>query len=400
MSTDFIGGNFIESVGQTAAGVLDRLADLVVGEASSLRDGTEHAGVELPRDLYAHREAQTEWWYYTGHLRTDSGRRLGFELVFFKRRTDLDRFGVVPLRLLANPLYLAHFAVTDETRGLFRYEHRKSANGIFDPPALTSARRYFLRLGDDWTVREAHGLHLLHATLGGDLVFEAALKPSKPAVLNGREQRGVSFKDHGEASRYFSYTRMAADGHVTWHGRTEHFTGEAWMDREFGTWQTKDGQRGWDWFSLQLSNGADLMVYHIRGRDERPSPFSSGTYVEPSGASHHLTREDFQLEATARWLSPHTGATYPSGWRLRVPRFGVDVEITPVLKDQELDTRGTTMIVYWEGACSVAGRHGGDDITGRAYAELVGYDRSHETPSLTTFLFGESLDRRWRSIFG
>src|ERR1044072_5516974 len=127
--------NLIDTVGETAASVLDGLAEAVLGPASSLRDGTEHAGVELPRDLYAHAGAQTEWWYYTGHLRTDTGRRLGFELVFFKRRTDLDRFGVVPLRLIGNPLYLAHFALTDESRHGFRYEHRKSANGLFDPAA-------------------------------------------------------------------------------------------------------------------------------------------------------------------------------------------------------------------------------------------------------------------------
>ena len=200
--------NLIDTVGETAASVLDGLAEAVLGPASTLRDGTEHAGVELPRDLYAHACAQTEWWYYTGHLQTDSGRRFGFELVFFKRRTDLDRFGVVPLRLIGNPLYLAHFALTDESRHDFSYEHRKSANGLFDPAARTDARRLFLRLGD-WTVREAHGLHLLRATLdGGATLFEAALRPSKPAALNGREGAGVSFKDHGEASRYFSYTRM------------------------------------------------------------------------------------------------------------------------------------------------------------------------------------------------
>jgi predicted secreted hydrolase len=394
MSTDFIG-----PLEQLASSALDNLADAIVGPASTLRDGTEHAGVELPRDLYAHRDAQTEWWYYTGHMRTDGGRRFGFELVFFKRRTDLDRFGVVPLRLLANPLYLAHFAVTDESRSEFRYAHRKSANGPFDEPALTSARRYLLRLGD-WTVREAHGLHLLRATLGRDLVFEAALKPAKPAALNGREGVGVSFKDAGEASRYFSYTRMEAEGDITWRGETEHFTGSAWMDREFGTWRTTDNQKGWDWFSVQLSTGAEVMVYHLRDARGRPSPFSSGTFVDGEGKATHLSRDDFSLEPTDHWTSPHTGATYPSGWRLGVPRFGLDLSVTPVLKDQELDTRGTTMIVYWEGACAVAGRHGDADAEGRAYVELVGYDRSHESPSITTFLFGSALDRRWRSVFG
>jgi predicted secreted hydrolase len=391
--------NLIENIEQAAASVLDGLADVVAGPPSTLRDGTEHACVELPRDLYAHACAQTEWWYYTGHVQTDSGRSFGFELVFFKRRTDLDRFGVVPLRLIGNPLYLAHFAVTDESRGQFRYEHRKSANGLFDPPARADSRRLYLRLGD-WSVREAHGLHLLRATLGDDLVFEAALKPAKPAALNGREGHGVNFKDHGEASRYFSYTRMSAEGDVTWRGVTERFRGAAWMDREFGTWATTKGQKGWDWFSLQLDDDTELMVYHIRDAAGRPSSFSSGTFIDAEGKATHLSREDFELEPTERWLSPHTGADYPSGWRLRVPRFSLDVTVTPVLKDQELDTRGTTMIVYWEGACAVEGRRGDTPVEGRAYVELVGYDRSHESPSLTSFLFGGALDRRWRSIFG
>jgi predicted secreted hydrolase len=391
--------NFVEPLEQLATDLLDNLADALVGKASTLRDGTEHAGVELPRDLYAHAEAQTEWWYYTGHMRTASGRRFGFELVFFKRRTDLDRFGIVPLRLIANPLYLAHFAITDETRARFRYEHRKSANNPFDLPSEMSARAFYLKLGD-WTVREAHGLHHLRATLGDDLIFEVALRPLKPAALNGHAGVGVSFKDHGEASRYFSFTRMEAEGHITWHGETERATGAAWMDREFGTWRTTDKQKGWDWFSLQLSTGAELMVYHIRDAAGAPSEFSSGTFVDAEGRATHLSRADFVLEPLAHWKSPHTNATYPIRWRLRVARFGIEVEVTPVLQDQELDTRGTTMIIYWEGACTVRGRHGDAETEGRAYVELVGYDRSHEQPSITTFLFGGALDRRWRSIFG
>lgn len=391
--------NFIEPLEQFAAGVLEQIAYVVAGPASTLRDGTEHRGVELPRDLYAHEGSQTEWWYYTGHMETAGGRRFGFELVFFKRRTDLDRFGVVPLRLIANPLYLAHFAITDESRSQFRYEHLKSTGGIFDLPARASEEKYYLRLGN-WSVREAEGAHILRATLGDDLIFEAKLRSEKPPVLNGHEQRGVSFKDEGEASRYFSFTRFRAEGRITWHGRTEDFTGSAWMDREFGTWRTTENQKGWDWFSLQLSTGVEVMVYHIRDAEGRPSAFSSGTYVDASGAWTHLSHQDFILETNGYWRSPHTDAVYPSGWRLRIPRYGVDVKVVPVMQDQELDTRGTTMIVYWEGACRVEGRHGNEQAEGRAYVELVGYDRSHEQPSLSAFLFGNSLERQWRSIFG
>jgi predicted secreted hydrolase len=404
--------NFVESFGQMASSFLDGLANVVAGEASTLRDGTEHRAVELPRDLWAHKEAQTEWWYYTGHMQTNGGRAFAFELVFFKRRTDLDRFGVVPLRLIANPLYLAHFAITDESRERFRYAHRKSAGGALDLPAKASEQQHYLRLGD-WTVREAHGAHLLRATLGSDLIFEVALKSAKPAALNGhagvgvsfKDENGhagvgVSFKDEGEASRYFSFTRMEAEGDITWHGATEHCKGSAWMDREFGTWRTTEKQKGWDWFSIQLATGAELMVYHLRDSRNRPSAFSSGTFVDASGKSFHLAREDFELEATGYWQSPHTHAVYPSGWIVRVPRFGVEVAVKPVMKDQELDTRGTTMIVYWEGACAVEGRHNGRATKGRAFVELVGYDRSHEQPSLSAFLFGGALDRGWRSIFG
>jgi predicted secreted hydrolase len=320
-------------------------------------------------------------------------------MVFFKRRTDLDRFGIIPLRLIANPLYLAHFAITDESRASFRYEHRKSTGGAFDLPAAASAERYALRLGN-WTIREAQGAHVLHATLGDDLVFEARLANTKPHVLNGHEGVGVNFKDEGEASRYFSLTRMEAEGLMTWHGETEHFKGSAWMDREFGTWRTTGNQKGWDWFSIQLETGAEVMVYHLRNARGEPTPFSSGTFVAADGKWTHLAHADFQLAPLSYWTSPHTGAKYPSGWRLRVPRFDVELTVAPVIKDQELDTRGTTMIVYWEGACLVEGRQAGRDTRGRAYVELVGYDRSHEQPSLSAFLFGGALERQWRSIFG
>jgi predicted secreted hydrolase len=391
--------NLFKTVEKVTAGILDRLANAVAGPASTLRDGTEHHVVQFPKDLYAHDSVQTEWWYYTGHLQTVGGTSFGFELVFFKRRTDLDRFGVVPLRLLANPLYLAHFAITDERRGSFRYAHRKSARGLFDLPARMATDRYFLKLGN-WTVREVDGAHLLRATLGADLIFEARLTSTKSPVLNGRESSGVSFKDEGEASRYFSFTRMKAEGAITWHGKTERFVGSAWMDREFGTWHSKENIKGWDWFSLQLTNGTDVIVYHIRGANGDPTQFSNGTYVDPDGTGTHLVKDNFTITVLDQWTSPKTGCTYPIKWRIQIPRFGLDLLVTPVIKDQELDTRGTTMIVYWEGACTVRGRHGNESVEGRAYAELVGYDRSHDSPSIGTFILGDSLDSRWRSIFG
>ena len=366
----------------------ETLTELVTGPAATLRDGTEHAPVSLPRDLAAHNDVQTEWWYYTGHLQTESGRIFGFELVFFKRRTDLDRFSIVPVRLLGNPYYFAHFAITDHEGRTFRYAHRKSANGPFELPAAASTTHYYIKLGD-WSVRESQGLHILRASDGAGVVLEATLKPAKGVVLNG--DNGVSFKDAGEASRYFSYTRMTADGELTFNGEAEHFTGLAWMDREFGTWAPTDNQKGWDWFSIQLDNGTELMCYQLRNGKGVPSPYSSGTLVDPSGAAVSLSHEDFYVDPIDTWTSPRSGAMYPSGWKISVPGREIELEIVPVVRDQELDTRGTTMMVYWEGSCDVTGTFSSKEVSGRAYVELVGYDRTHEQPNLATFLIGTSL---------
>ena len=391
--------DFVKKLEQTAADFFEGLTDSFVGKAESLRDGTEHEPVSLPRDLAAHRHAQTEWWYYTGHLETVSGKKFGFELVFFKRRTDSDKFSLVPVRLFGNPIYFAHFALTDVNEKRFRYAHRKSANGFFDLPASASEEHYHLRLGD-WSLREAKDAHVLRATIGAGTVFEATLKPSKNVVFNGIAKDGVSFKDEGEASRYFAYTRMEMEGDLILDGKTEHFNGSAWMDREFGTWEPTERQKGWDWFSVQLSDETELMCYQLRDSVGGVSDFSSGTFVAKTGEFEPLGKSDFIIEPTGFWKSPHTDTTYPSGWNIKVPKYNLDLTVTPVMENQELDTRGTTMIVYWEGACEVKGKAGDKDVSGRAYVELVGYDRSHDQPNLAYFLMGSQFEFPSKSFFG
>ncbi|REJ78049.1 MAG: hypothetical protein DWQ47_17020 [Acidobacteria bacterium] len=389
----------LTAVEDISASYFDQLATALAGRAETLRDGTELDPVSLPRDLYAHQNVQTEWWYYTGHLQTDSGRELGFELVFFKRRTDLDRFSVVPLRLLGNPIYFAHFALTDLTEGKFRYSHRKSGNGLFDKPAAASESHYYLRLGD-WSVRESHGQHVLRATMNGGVSFEASLDPVKQPILNGRERDGVSFKDKGEASRYFSYTRMAMEGDISLDGGIEHFRGSAWMDREFGTWTATDKQSGWDWFSIQMEDQTELMAYQLRDRSDNVSEYSTGVYIPEHGEHVVLEERDFRIKPLGFWKSARSGATYPSGWEVTVPSLDISYIVSPVLEDQELDTRGTTMIVYWEGACRVSGKRNGSSILGNAYVELVGYDRSHEAPNLAHFLMGNEFEHPVGTFFG
>jgi predicted secreted hydrolase len=384
--------DLLKKVERTASDFFESATEMFLGKAETLRDGTELDAVQMPRDLYAHRNAQTEWWYYTGHGKTASGKSFGFELVFFKRRTDLDKFSLVPLRVFGNPMYFAHFAITDTDNKKFRYAHRKSANYFWDHPASASEEHFHLRLGD-WSLRESHGTHILRSTTGSGIVFEANLKPTKKPILNGKSKDGVSFKDEGEASRYFSYTRMEMEGDLIWNGEAaEHFTGSAWMDREFGTWAPTENQKGWDWFSIQLDDETELMCYQLRNSTGGVSSFSSGTFVEKDGEWTPLSSKDFSIEPTGYWKSPTTKATYPSGWKLKVPKFNVDLIVTPAMENQELDTRGTTMIIYWEGACEVLGTAKGKDVKGRAYVELVGYDRSHDQPNLAYFLMGSDFE--------
>ena len=128
-------------------------------------------------------------------------------------------------------------------------------------------------------------------------------------------------------------------------------TGEAWFDHEWSTSALGAGAVGWDWFSLQLDDGRELMHFQIRREDGAIEPVSGGTLVEPDGRTRRLSRDDVRIEVLGRWTSPDTGATYPSRWRLAVPSEGLDLLVEPWLEAQEM----RTSFVYWEGAVRVEG---------------------------------------------
>ena len=372
----------IESV---ASGLIGTAADFF-STGKSIEFRPAEVEISLPDGLFAHADVQTEWWYYTGHCKTEAGREFGFELVFFKRRTDNDSLGIFPVWLVANPMYFAHFALSDARTGLFRYNHIRSFNRPFDLPAVMSEISYDLRLGD-WTVREVDGSHILHAEIG-DLIFDAVVRPEKPLVLNGDGGNGISRKTTG-ASAHFSFTRMNVSGRLIASSKTETFSGSAWMDREFGTWEQTD----WDWFSVQFEDNTELMLYQYRTRDGDVRDDSSGSLIDKEGKSTYFARGAYHLTTLGNWVSPKTGTSYPSGWRLEIPEHNLELEITPLFDDQELDTRGTTMINYWEGACRVTGTRDGNVISGRSYVELVGYDKSHEATGIADLLLGTHLKR-------
>ena len=306
----------------------------------------------------AHPDSRAEWWYYTGHLETASREELGFELTFFRAKLgdgdDLDA---------------AHFALTDVRARSFRWAekiHRPFPGIAGADPARLSV---FI---EDWEIREENGAHLLRASMP-EASIELRLEPRKPAVQNGAG--GLSRKGPGpdEYSHYVSIPLLSVSGTLVRKGKSEPVGGIAWFDHEFGPGGQPKDLAGWDWFAIQLADGTEAMLYRLRTKSGGESPFSQGTFVAGDGAASPLAAGDFAVEATGSWRSPRSGASYPSGWRVRIPSRGIDLTVTPQVRDQELVTTRSTRVTYWEGACSVSGTANGVPVTGKSYVELTGY---------------------------
>ena len=321
----------------------------------------------FPDDHGPHPEFRHEWWYFTGNLRGPGGRRFGYQLTFF-------RFALSPdpparaSRWAANQAYMAHFAVTDVQGNRFRHFERTGRGAL----GLAGATARPLRVGlDDWSAEGSTASTLpirLRAT-EAEASVDLVLDTTRPIVLQG--DRGLSRKSAapGNASYYYSMTRLATRGSVRIDGVSFPVEGNSWLDREWGTSSLEKGQAGWDWFALQLSDGRDLMFYRLRRGDGVTDPFSAGTLVLPDGSVRPLSADDVRIETLGSWRSPESGARYPSRWRMLLPSEGLELEVVPRIADQEL----RTSVRYYEGAVGVRGTSRGEAVEGDGYGELTGY---------------------------
>ncbi|MGH9375252.1 MAG: lipocalin-like domain-containing protein [Terriglobia bacterium] len=322
---------------------------------------------QFPRDNFNHPQYQTEWWYYTGNLRARDGRQFGFELTFFRlgisqRKTRDSTWAV-------NTIYMAHMAVSDLTGHRFYYQERFNRAG----PGLAGidpARA--LVWNGNWSAQWSGNQQRLQAMTASH-AFDLTLTSLKSPVING--QNGLSLKGPamGEASHYISLTRIKTAGTMRIHDRTFRVLGVSWMDHEFFTETPDPALTGWDWFSVQLDNDTELMLYRLRLKDGRPSPYSSGTYVDAQGHSYFLSARDFNVTPGATWSSPRTHARYPVQWRISVPPRHIDLLLTTPLSDQELVGRPPLSPTYWEGAVRLNGQAAGKKVQGVGYLEMTGY---------------------------
>ncbi|MFO8174493.1 MAG: lipocalin-like domain-containing protein [Longimicrobiales bacterium] len=376
----------------------------------------------FPRDHGPHPGFRTEWWYVTGNLEGARGEPYGFQLTLFRSalapadavgddaaeddaaKTDAvgdDAAGDDAVEddvaedaaagadgaekdtpasdWRTRQLYMGHFAVTHGGDGRHMAFERFARGAVGLAGAQADPFRVWV---GGWELRgpveggdEVEGGGIFPLTLlarEGGLSLELSLNPEKPLILQGREGLSQKGPEPGNASFYYSFTRLSASGALVMSGDSVPVTGTAWMDREWSTSALSPGQVGWDWFALQLDDGHDLMYYQLRRGDGTADPLSKGVWVDARGAKRSLSRPHVELEVLDHWISSLDSARYPSAWRLSVPSLELILEIRPVVPDQEMELA----FRYWEGAVRVEGVRGGKPVRGVGYVELTGYAES------------------------
>ena len=270
-------------------------------------------------------------------------------------------------------LYFGHFSVLDAGRKKHRFAERISRGALGGAGASEGDMNVWL---DDWRAERAGGagessFRLRAAAAGMNLRLH--LESRKPPVIHGKG--GVSQKapGPGRASHYYSLTRLLASGVLEFEGRRLDVRGTAWMDHEFGSNQLTTDQAGWDWLSLQLSDGRDLMLYLLRRKDGSLEPTSSGTLVEADGRATHLRLGDFRFRGVDTWKSGRSGAVYPMGWEVEVPAGGLHLRVRPYARAQEIESKGTAGVTYWEGGVFAESASDEKKPRGVGFIEMTGY---------------------------
>ncbi|MEY4673773.1 MAG: hypothetical protein RL148_1557 [Planctomycetota bacterium] len=357
----------------------DQPQSLSVFEALSGGDPAGHSRalerpeLSFPRDHGAHPDFRTEWWYWTGNLKDGDGCEYGFQLVFFQQ-------AVAPAgtqrraAMASRHLVLAHAALTDVAAGVFHHRERVAraaagVAGVVGPATSTPFRVHC----EDWSAASFAADELLPMRLQvaeQDFAFDLRLDEGKPVVLQGDGGLSQKSAEPGNASIYYSVPRIRVQGSVRSGSRSVAVTGSAWLDREWSTSSLGEGQVGWDWFSLQLEGGEELMWYQLRRSDGSVDPWSRGCHVRTDGSSVALEPTQVRVTPGRRWTAPDGVTGYPVDWRLEVPHLGLDLSVQAKLPHQEL----RTVVRYWEGCVRVQGTRGDQRVQGEGYLEMTGYE--------------------------
>jgi len=332
-------------------------------------------GLVFPRDHGPHDDYKVEWWYYTGNLKTGEGRRLGFQLTFFRSRLvppgRENGLRVPASGWRAENVILGHAAISDISGKRFFHATAavRAALGMARAEIVSDRTMVTLK---NWSMSIGSDGHRLFAD-APEFDMRLLLLPAKPPVLHGDDGYSRKGSTPERASCYYSMTRLLAEGTVSLKGTAFPVRGLAWMDHEFSTAPLARGLVGWDWFSIQLSDGTEVMLYLLRSPDGSFHPASSGTFVDRDGRNRHLHRDEIRVTPEAVWKSPHSGARYPSKWRIDIEPLSLRLKGGANIPDQEIATAGAADVIYWEGSTSFTGSRSGSPVSGEGYVELTGY---------------------------
>ncbi|MGO9017327.1 MAG: lipocalin-like domain-containing protein [Syntrophobacteraceae bacterium] len=332
--------------------------------------------LRFPLDHASHPDHRVEWWYYTGNLLSDDGARYGFQLTFFRIRAvpvqDEKVSSATPSAWRADQVFIVHAAISDISSNEFAHSEKMSRAALQLAGAREREGRFEVFVNGCEAVI-APGLHHVSAK-AADFSFALDLVPLKNPVVHGEPDVSSNLDGPREAGCYYSISRLEAAGSVTVGGRERPVHGTAWMDHEFKSAPLDPRFAGWDWFSLNLSDGSELMIYLMREKTGGYSPVSSGTFVDREGKPTWLSSKEFRVSVLDTWKSPHSGALYPALWLLEVIPLDLRIKILPNMADQEMETPGSTRVTYWEGSVRAEGSGAqGRAVTGEGYVELTGY---------------------------
>ncbi|WP_455202697.1 lipocalin-like domain-containing protein [Kaarinaea lacus] len=380
--------------GQDAVNLTDAFSDSI---SSTYTKAFREYKFNFPRDHAAHPDFRQEWWYFTGNVLSTKGQRFGYELTIFRfaLKPPKQEF-ITPEFTISNGssmatnesswrtshIYMAHLAVTDIDNDKFYYAEQFSRDAM---GLAGSAIIYRDRLeGDstqlkvwvnDWSIESVGDtvfpIQLL-AKADDGFGISLVLNQTKPVVLHGDEGLSIKGDSPGNASYYYSITKMVTVGSITVDGVKASVSGYSWFDREWSTSQLDPEQEGWDWFALQLDDNREIMFFSMRRKDGGLDLKSAGTIVEEDGTSRKLAVNDVNIDVIRHWTSPHSNITYPSGWKISIPSESLELQVTPAVEDQEMNTT----IRYWEGSVKVSGKYKNSNriVAGKGYVELAGYE--------------------------
>lgn len=392
----------------------------ILGNSGSVLDtgfaqATRAIVFQFPGDHMAHPDFRAEWWYFTGNLSTDNLAEDNESEHKFAYQFTLFRFALLPEKQSykidagtkkaasaeknssqENPsawrtknIYMAHIALTDITNKKFYQQERFSRDGLdlagaglvfqeqTDVSLQDNSRGYLKFWLNDWQVKSLENGQLfpLRITVKDkSFSLDLQLETVKPIVLQGEQGLSQKSSRPGNASYYYSYTRLASHGDINIGRETFQVSGNSWFDREWSTSSLGEDQRGWDWFALHLDDGSELMLYQMRKKDGSKDRFSSATLVDSQGKSSNLDSQQFQIKAVEYWLSPDSGIRYPIAWQIKIPGRKINLLVSTEVKQQEWSKKKGFSFNYWEGAVAVRGEKNQQPVSGSGYLEMTGYD--------------------------